>query len=374
MDWIRERLSKLREESLYRERVPREDLIDLCSNDYLGLKGHPLVIEEAKRVLEEEGLGSGASQLVSGWTRHHRELEKALAGLKETPSCLLFGSGYLANVGTIPALAGEGDLILSDELNHASLIDACKLSKAKTLIFKHGDYEHLRDLLRKHRGRFRRAMVITDSVFSMEGDLADIPEILRLSEEFETMVYIDDAHGTGTLGEGRGSLHHFGVSYRENLIVMGTLSKAIGAYGAFVCGSDELIAYLINTARSLIFTTSLPPAVCAGAKRAVELILENPHWSKSLIERAEDIKNRLEGMGLRVSYHRTPIIPVMIGDEGKAIRLSQELLSRGILLRAIRYPAVPRGSARLRLTASLKYREEELERFYEALEELLRGK
>ena len=374
MDWIRERLSKLREESLYRERVPREDLIDLCSNDYLGLKGHPLVIEEAKRVLEEEGLGSGASQLVSGWTRHHRELEKALARLKETPSCLLFGSGYLANVGTIPALAGEGDLILSDELNHASLIDACKLSKAKTLIFKHGDYEHLRDLLRKHRGRFRRAMVITDSVFSMEGDLADIPEILRLSEEFETMVYIDDAHGTGTLGEGRGSLHHFGVSYRENLIVMGTLSKAIGAYGAFVCGSDELIAYLINTARSLIFTTSLPPAVCAGAKRAVELILENPQWSESLIKRAEDIKNRLEGMGLRVSYHRTPIIPVMIGDENKAIRLSQELLSRGILLRAIRYPAVPRGSARLRLTASLRYKEEELERFYETLEELLRGK
>ncbi len=374
MKWIGNYLTRLKEENLYRERVLRDNLIDLCSNDYLGLKTHPEVISASVRALEEEGLGSGASQLVSGWGKYHRELEEVLSGLKRTPSCLLFGSGYLANIGSIPALVGEGDMVLSDRANHASIIDACRLSRAEVFIFRHRDYDHLRELLIRERHRFRKALIITDSVFSMEGDVADIPSLLSLAKEFEAMLYIDDAHGTGTIGRGRGVLEHFGLEWEEGVIIMGTLSKAIGAYGAFVCGSEDLIDYLINTARSLIFTTSLPPAVCAGAKRAVELILENPEWSDRLKSRSESIKNKLEEMGLDITYHGTPIIPIVVGDEDKAIRLSKGLLSKGILLRAIRYPAVPRGSARLRLTVSLGYGEGELEKFYTALEELISGK
>jgi len=372
MDWIRNYLTELKKSSLYRERVPKEGLIDLCSNDYLGLRNHPEVLREARKVLEEEGLGSGASQLVSGWTKHHRDLEEALAKLKETPSCVLFGSGYLANIGTIPALAGEGDLILSDELNHASIIDGCRLSRARVLVFRHRDYDHLRDLLKKERGKHRRTLVVTDSLFSMDGDIADIPAILDISEEYETMVFIDDAHATGTLGEGRGSLHHFGIPYRENIILMGTLSKALGAYGAFVCGSEEIIEYLINTARSLIFTTSLPPAVCAGAKRAVELVLENPQWYRELSRRSEVVAGYLKILPVKVIFNQTPVIPIVLGDEGRAVDAERHLREKGFFIKAIRYPTVPKGMARLRLTVSLRHSEDTYLSFRNALEEVIK--
>ena len=371
MDWIERYLTELKDKSLYRERVLRRDLIDLCSNDYLGLRNHPEVIEEARKVLEEEGLGSGASQLVSGWTEHHRGLEEVLARLKGTPSCVLFGSGYLANIGAIPALAGKGDLILSDQLNHASIIDACRLSRAKTVVFRHRDYDHLRDILRKERGNYRKVLIVTDSLFSMDGDVADLPAIFELSEEFETMVYIDDAHATGTLGKGRGSLEHFGIPFRENIIIMGTLSKAIGAYGAFLCGTERLTEYLINTARSLIFTTSLPPPVCAGARRAVELILENPRWCDELRALSEHTAQILKALSVEVIYSGTPIIPIVIGEESKALSLEEALRSRGYFVKAIRYPTVEKGRARLRLTVSLKYPRETYEGFTKVLEAVL---
>ncbi len=371
MDWIERYLTELKEKNLYRERVYREGLTDLCSNDYLGLRNHPEVVKEARKVLEEEGLGSGASQLVSGWTDHHRELEEVLARLKGTPSCVLFGSGYLANIGTIPALAGEGDLILSDQLNHASIIDACRLSRAKTIVFRHRDYDHLRDILRKERGSHRKVLIVTDSLFSMDGDVADLATVIELSEEFETMVYIDDAHATGTLGKGRGSLEHFGIPFRENIVIMGTLSKAIGAYGAFVCGTEKLTEYLINTARSLIFTTSLPPPVCAGARRAVELILENPSWCDELRDLSEHTAKILKVLPAEVIYSGTPIIPIVIGEESRAFRLEEALRSKGYLVKAIRYPTVEKGRARLRLTVSLRYSRETYEDFAEVLEGIL---
>ena len=373
MDWIERYLTELNDRNLYRERVLRKDLIDLCSNDYLGLRNHPQVVEEARKVLEEEGLGSGASQLVSGWTEHHRELEEVLARLKGTPSCVLFGSGYLANIGTIPALAGEGDLILSDQLNHASIIDACRLSRAKTIVFRHRDYDHLRDILRKERGSHRKVLIVTDSLFSMDGDVADLATVIELSEEFETMVYIDDAHATGTLGKGKGSLEHFGITFRENIIIMGTLSKAIGAYGAFICGTEKLTEYLINTARSLIFTTSLPPPVCAGARRAVELILENPGWCDELRDLSEHTAKILKVLPAEVIYSGTPIIPIVIGEESKALSLEVNLRSKGYLVKAIRYPTVEKGRARLRLTVSLRYSRKTYEDFAEVLEGILSG-
>lgn len=367
MKWIEEELRRLRESGLYRERVQREGLLDFCSNDYLGLREHPEVVEAVRRALEEYGLGSGASQLVSGYTKYHRVLEERLASFKGTPECVLFGSGYLANTGTIPVLAGEGDLILSDELNHASLIDGCRLSRAERRVFRHKDYEELEETLRRERKRFRRVLIVTDSVFSMDGDLADLKVLYELSEKYGCLLYIDDAHATGTVGEGRGSLREFGLEWRENVILMGTLSKALGSYGAFVCGSSQLVSLLVNRARSLIFTTSLPPLLCAGALKSLEIIEENPSLVRKLRERAEFIYRELKDLTYEVRFYGTPIIPIMVGNEKRALELALKLRERGILLQAIRYPTVPKGEARLRLTVSLRYREEDVDKLLREL-------
>ena len=368
MNWIEDELDRIRKSSLHRERTLMEGLIDFCSNDYLGLRKHPKVIEASTKALREFGLGSGASQLVSGYTKLHRTLEEKLAEFKGTERCVLFGSGYLANLGTIPVLAGEGDLILSDELNHASLIDGCRFSKAHRAVFRHRDYEHLEELLSAHRKNFKKALIVTDSVFSMDGDIADLRRLYRISQEYECMLYVDDAHGTGTIGRGKGALEEFSLNWREDIVVMGTLSKALGSYGAFVCGSKELVELLTNRARTLIFTTSLPPSVCAGAIASLELIEENPGLINSLRLMEEKLLSILKPLPYEIKFHRTPIIPILIGSERETLRVSKHLRSKGIFIQAIRYPTVPKGKARLRLTASLNYTDKELTALGEALE------
>ena len=373
MDWIERELEALREENLFRRRTVAEGLKVFCSNDYLGFRRNPRILEAVKKALNLYGLGSGASQLVSGYTDAHRDLEERLARFKGTPSCVLFGSGYLANVGTIPALAGEGDLILSDELNHASIIDACRLSKAKRLIFKHRDYNHLEDLLKRERNTVRRVLIVTDSVFSMDGDIADVKTLYEICERYDCMLYIDDAHGTGTIGKGRGVLEKQGLKWKEFVILMGTLSKALGSYGAFVCGSERLIEWLVNRSRSLIFSTSLPPLLCVGALEAIKILEEDPF----LVDRLRDMEKKLvEGLSslgkLSFKYFRTPIIPIMVGDEGKALEIAASLRRKGVFLQAIRYPTVPKGEARLRLTASLSYTEEDVDFLLSSLEEILK--
>lgn len=371
MEWIRQELSGIKEKNLFRSRLLREGLIDFCSNDYLALRDHPEVVEESSKVLKEYGLGSGASALVSGYTKHHKELEDRLSEFKGTPCCVLFGSGYLANLGTIPSLVGEGDLILSDELNHASIIDACRLSKAKVLIFRHRDYKHLEELLKNFRKDHKRCLIITDTVFSMDGDIAHIPTLKRLSRDFDCMLYLDEAHATGVLGtSGRGGLEEFKEQWEEYMVLMGTLSKAIGSYGAFVCGSELLCDYLVNKARSLIFSTSLPPAVCAGARKALEIIMREPWRIKRLKEKSEIIYRRLSTLGLDVLFNGTPILPIMVYEEAKALNIRDKLLKNGILIQAIRYPTVPKGKARLRLTASLRYTEEDIGKLYEIFKKL----
>ncbi len=371
MQWIEEELERLRFESLYRQRYLREGFLDFCSNDYLALRDHPEVIEESVRVLKDYGLGSGASALVSGYTKHHRDLEDKISEFKSTPCCVLFGSGYLANLGTIPVLVGEGDLILSDELNHASIIDACRLSKAKVLVYKHRDYQHLEELLRSYRKNYKRCLIATDTVFSMDGDIADIKALKRYARDFDCMLYLDEAHATGVLGvSGRGGLEEFGESWEEYIVVMGTLSKAIGSYGAFVCGSKVLCDYLVNRARSLIFSTSLPPAVCAGARKAIEIIQREKWRVKKLKEMSELIYRRLSTFRFEVLFHHTPILPIMVYEEAKALDLRDRLLKQGILIQAIRYPTVPRGMARLRLTASLKHTDDDLKRLFKSFENL----
>jgi len=371
MDWIEEELKKIQQQKLLRRRTLREGLIDLCSNDYLGLREHPEVKEEAIRVTKDYGVGSGASALVSGYTTHHKSLEDKLADFKGVPACALFGSGYLANLGTIPALVSEGDMILSDQLNHASIIDACKLSRAKVFVFPHLDYERAEEVLKENRRAYRRCLLVSDSVFSMDGDIAHLPTLLKLSQEYDCMLMLDEAHATGTLGEkGKGILYAFGIPWQESIILMGTLSKALGSYGAFVCGSQRLVDYLINRARSLIFSTSLPPSLCASAKKALE-ILEREGWMvPTLKSLAEDIYKRLSEMGFFVKFHSTPILPIMLYSEERALELSKYLLEKGVFLQAIRYPTVPMGEARLRLTASLKYKKEDLEYFYTLLKSL----
>ena len=373
MDWVEDALSQLRREGLYRKRTLREGLIDFCSNDYLGLRDHPEVVEATIRALKDYGLGSGSSQLVSGYTKHHRDLEDKLAEFKGAPRCVIFGSGYLANVGSIPVLAGEGDLILSDELNHASLIDGCRLSKAERIIFRHRDYDQVRDILISKRKNYRNVLIVTDSVFSMDGDMADLRDLYSIAEEFDCTLYIDDAHATGTLGDGRGSLEEFRLSWRENVILMGTLSKALGSYGAFVCGSEKVIELLVNRSRSLIFTTSLPPALCAGALRAVEIVEENPGLVRTLRERAENIYTRISSLPVEVRFHGTPIIPIILGEERKTVEVSARLAEEGVFLQAIRYPTVPRGKARLRLTVTLRYKPEEVDLLIGKLTALIGG-
>jgi len=372
LNWLEEELKRLKGENLYRKRILREGLKDFCSNDYLGLKDHPRVVERSLKVLKEEGLGSGASQLVSGYTKHHRELEETLARFKGTPSCVLFGSGYMANVGTIPLLAGEGDLILSDELNHASLIDGCRLSKASRVVFRHRDYEQVENFLKRERHRFGRVLLVSDGVFSMDGDMADLKALSDLADRFDCILYIDDAHGTGTVGRGKGTLEELGLEWKENIVLMGTLSKALGSYGAFVCGSEELTEYLVNKARSLIFTTSLPPAVCAGAVESVRIIEENPEMVSKLRKLSERIYLQLKELPVEVKFSGTPIIPLIVGEERKAVEIAGRLREEGILLQAIRYPTVPRGTARLRMTVSLRYEEEDIELLLEKLSSLLR--
>ncbi|AAC06836.1 8-amino-7-oxononanoate synthase [Aquifex aeolicus] len=372
MRWIEEELKRIKEANLYRERILLEGVKDFCSNDYLGLRKHPEVVEESIRVLKEAGLGSGASQLVSGYTKHHRELEEKLAEFKGTESCVLFGSGFLANVGTIPALVEEGDLVLSDELNHASIIDGVRLSKAQKRVFKHKDYEELEEFLKKNRKKFRRVLIITDTVFSMDGDVADLKRLTQICEEYDCMLYIDEAHTTGTIG--KGGLDYFGIEHKEYIIVMGTLSKALGSYGAFVCGTKLLIDYLVNKARSLIFSTSLPPSVCAGAKKAIEIIEENPKLIEFLRKKEKEILEILEQFSLDYKYYSTPIIPIMVYDEKETVRIKEELLKEGVFIQAIRYPTVPKGKARLRLTASLNYTRKDLEFLKNALEKVLKGR
>ncbi len=368
MDWISSKLESLKKELLFRERVISDNYLDLCSNDYLGLRKNKEVIKAGITALEMGGSGAGASQLISGYTIQHKRLEEKLALFKEIPSCVLFGSGYLANLGLIPVLAEEGDLILSDEFNHASIVDGCKLSAAEKKIFEHLNYKQVETILERKRKYYKKVVIITDSVFSMEGDLANLMELSRLSDKYETILYIDDAHATGVVGKGKGSLQEFGIKWKENIIIMGTLSKALGCYGAFVCGSYTLISYVVNRARSLIFSTSLPPSICASALKAIEIIEKNPQIISDLKERAEKTYNFLKESHINTLWHKTPILPIIIGNEGKAFSISHRLKEKGILLRAIRYPAVPKGKARLRLTVSLGIEEEN---WFKALEEVI---
>ena len=330
----------------------------LCSNNYLGLADHPRVREAAAEAAMRWGVGAGASRLVSGTMTIHRRLEDRLAAFKGRQSALLFGSGYLANTGTVAALARPGDVVFSDELNHASLIDGSRLSRADVFVYDHGDVEHLEWGIRDAEGR--GTLIVTDSVFSMDGDVAPLREIVELAQRHGLRTVVNEAHGTGALGPGgRGALAEAGLEDQVDVIV-GTLGKALGSYGAFVACDHQMTRYLLNAARTFIFSTALPPPSVAGALAALDLLEEKPRRVAKLAANADALRRGLIREGFDVGDSTTQIVPLIVGDAELAARMCEAALTRGVFAEAIRPPTVPAMTARLRLAVMATHREEEL--------------
>lgn len=341
-----------------RVRLDGRDVLLLCSNDYLGLAGDQRVREAAARAALEWGAGSGASRLVCGNMTPHRELEAELAAFKGTEACVLFGSGFLANTGVVAALAGPGEVVLSDALNHASIVDGCRLARAQTIVYPHADLDGLAAALDRADGR--RATIVTDAVFSMDGDVAPLEGIVELARRHGARIVVDEAHATGVIGPaGRGLVAELGLE-REIDVVVGTLSKALGSYGAFACADAEMAALLVNTARTMIFSTGLPPSCVAAASEALRILRDEPAVVGRLHRNARALRDELAAQGFAVEPSDMPIVPLVIGDPADAMARCQAALARGVFAQAIRPPTVPDGTSRLRLVAMASHTEAQL--------------
>ncbi|MDD5217988.1 MAG: 8-amino-7-oxononanoate synthase [Candidatus Omnitrophica bacterium] len=375
---LEEELTEIREQNLYRRlRVlePRsstqavlngQEILLFCGNDYLGLTHHPRVVAAAARALERYGVGSGSARLISGTLDIHRQLEEALAQLKRKDKALVFSAGYLANLGVLTALAGEKDIIVMDKLCHASLIDAARLSRATLRVFPHKNYAKCAELLEK-TSSYRRKILVSDTVFSMDGDLADLQELVRIKSLYDCLLVVDDAHGTGVLGrEGRGAIEDWHLEDRIDVIT-GTLSKTIGCLGGFAAASEGLIEYLINFSRPFIFATALPPPLCAAALEALKVMREEPELKFRLWQNVQKLHQGILSAGFEMEPVSSPILPIIVGAEKAALTMSEALLRQGILVPAVRYPTVPKGKARLRVTVSAAHRDEDLNHFTQAL-------
>jgi 8-amino-7-oxononanoate synthase len=367
---IEERLAEIRGRGLYRRmrmisgpQGPRvlldgRPVLLLCSNNYLGLADHPRVREAAADAAMRYGAGSGASRLISGNMTIHRRLEEQLCEFERAEACLLFGSGYLANAGVISTLAREGDVVFSDALNHASIVDGCRLARADTFVYDHCDLEHLEWGLREAEGR--GSLIVTDGVFSMDGDVAPLPQIVELAQRYDVRVMVDEAHGTGCIGPGgRGAVADAGLEDDVDVIV-GTLGKALGSYGAYVLCEKAMAKYLVNTARTLIFSTALPPPAVAAAMAALDLLREQPRRVDKLQRNARALREALAAEGLPATSSDTQIVPLVVGRAEDAVSASERALERGVFAQAIRPPTVPAGGSRLRLAVMASHTRSEL--------------
>ncbi len=352
-----------------RVRVDGTGLLAFCSNDYLGLADHPRVVEAFVAAAHEWGVGSGASHLVSGHCREHHALEEELAAFVRRPRALLFSTGYMANLAVVTALLGRGDRVFEDRLNHASLLDAGLASGARFSRYPHADVGALAArLVRPGTGR---AMVVTDGVFSMDGDVAPLRELAAACRAHGASLFVDDAHGLGVLGAmGRGSLEAAGLDAVDVPILMGTLGKAFGTFGAFVAGSHELIETLLQTARTYIYTTALPPAVAAATRASLRAMQDEPWRRERVLQHAARFRREAATLGLRLLESGTPIQPVVLGSEAAAVAASDALRARGLWVPAIRPPTVPAGSARLRITFSAAHADADVDLLVEALARL----
>ncbi len=364
---LKEELKHIKSQNLYRERkILQKKIVNFSSNDYLGLSTDLHTKEKLCEQIDKLSLGSGASQLVSGYHKIQHELEKELADLKDTKKCIVVGSGYLANTGMLEALIKNEDTVLSDELNHASIIDGLRITKAEKIIYRHCDIEDLEKKIknRKNKGQI---FIVTDGVFSMEGDIAPLDKIYQISKKYDAVLIIDDAHATGIIGNGKGSLFHYGLKPDDMIIQMGTLSKAIGSYGGFICASDIVIDYLINKMRTLIFTTALSPVQNFISLSNLKIMKKEKFRRDYVLDKAKYIVDHLQKIGLNIHFKGTPIIPLIVGDESVALEIRDFLLENNIFVQAIRPPTVPKGTSRLRITVSYNQSEENIEKLISLL-------
>lgn len=378
--FIETELLKIKEAGLYRRlrrveaaqgptlSIDGREVINFSSNNYLGIANHPDLAAAAKEAIDRYGCGSGASRLISGNMTLHEQLEAKLADFKGTEAALVFNSGFQANTGILSTLAGEGDVIFSDALNHASIIDGCRLSRAKTVVYAHGDLDQLEGAL-KQAAECRRKLIVTETIFSMDGDEAPLAGIVDLAERHGAMVMVDEAHATGLFGSnGAGVVAKFGLSDRV-LVQMGTLGKALGGFGAYVAGSCGLRELLINRCRSFIFTTSLPPAVMAMALAAIDLVKREPERREALWSNCRKLTEGLRALGFQLGASSSPILPLIIGD-AKCMKFSEQLLERGVFAQGIRPPTVPQGTSRLRITLMATHTREHIDRALKVFEEV----
>jgi len=382
LTFLADEVSKLKEQGLYvriRTRasaqgawlvVDGKRVLNMCSNNYLGLANDPKLVEAAKRALDKYGVGAGAVRPIAGNLEIHNEFEEKIAKFKRREASLLFQSGWDANLGTIPAIVGEGDVIFSEELNHASIIDGCRLSRARRYVYPHLNTPELEKIVSAEK-EARRKLIVTDGVFSMDGDLAPLPEIVEIAEKYDAITMVDDAHGEGVLGDhGRGIVDHYGLYGRVD-IEMGTLSKAFGVMGGYIAGNAELIEYLRQRARPFLFSSALNPAEVAAAIAAVEILEESDELVRKLWDNTNYFKGKLSSLGFDLGRSRTPITPLMVRDEKKAYEMSRILFEeKGVFAQSIVYPTVPRGTARLRLQPSAVHSKEDLDFCIDVLEEV----
>ena len=364
-DQLHAALCEREAQTLHRSlRILPSHILDLASNDYLGLSRHPRVIEAAQLAIARWGSGARASRLVSGHTPLHQELEDEIAAFKGCEAALTFSSGYAANLSVITALARSGDLLLCDKRNHASLIDACRLAGANGATVRYySSWEKLRSLLHTSSTRRARRLIVSDAVYSMDGDIVDLPQLLECAHEFDATIILDDAHGLGTVGaSGRGVVEHFGITDTSRVVHVGTLSKALGSQGGFAAGSRTLVEWLVNVARPFIYSTGIAPAACGAALAALRMLRAEPQRVHRLHEIGQALACGLIGVGLRVQHHGTPILSAVVGDAEQAVRWSASLQQRGVWCPAIRPPTVPVGTSRLRITASAQLIDADVER------------
>jgi glycine C-acetyltransferase len=371
LDW---RLKTLQGPSEPVSTVDGKEVIVLCSNNYLGLTTHPRLKEAALEAIETHGVGSGAVRAISGTMNLHMELEERLAKFKGAEAALTYPTGFMVNSGLIPQLAGRGDLIVSDELNHGSIIDGVRLTRADRAIYKHNDTEDLArvlDVAEKHDPGYRRILIITDGVFSMDGDIAPLDEVAKLGGKHGAMVYVDDAHGEGVLGEGgRGIVSHFGLDHREVQVEMGTFSKAYGTVGGHISGSESLAKFAWNKSRTWLLSSSHPPPVVAATIAAIDVLETEPRHVESLWRNTGHFKKAVEDLGFDTGRSQTPIIPLIVGESSKAKRLSDMLYEEGIFVVPIVFPMVARDLARIRVQMNAKLSPGQIDHVIEVVEEI----
>lgn len=374
MEFLKKKVQELKEQGLYKELVtldgPNEaecsingkKVINLSSNNYLGFANHPRLKKAAVEAIEKYGAGAGAVRPIIGNMKIHDDLEKLLTEFKREEAVLVFQSGFNCNAGVIQAITDKGDLIISDQLNHASIIDGTRLSKADKAVFAHSDMADLEKVLKEKRAKYENVLIITDGVFSMDGDIANLPGIVELAEKYNCLTYVDDAHSSGVLGEsGRGTVDHFKLHGRVD-IVMGTLSKAIGAIGGYVAGKQVTIEWLKNRGRPFLFSTGLPPAAVGAAIEAVKMLMSSTEYTDKLWANAKFFKEGLGKLGFNTGNSETPITPVIVGDEAKTLQFSKKLFENGLFSGPIVFPTVPKGTGRVRCMVTAGHTTEQLER------------